>query len=254
MSLRSQMAYRRSLALEMVGFVLSTATELATVFILFEHFPLIAGWTLWEVIYVYGLTVTAFGIAEVLSSGLDRMEVCVREGTVDRMLVRPVGVFVQVLAYEIALFRLARLLPGFVVLCMALQRLPIDFSALTITMMLISIAGASLVFLAIFLASAAMCFWTVQGLEVFNAFTFGGREMGKFPMSVYPRWLRLLFFYGIPLGLALYFPNLVVLDKPDVLGMPEWMPWLTVPVSLAFLGLAVKFWCVGVNKYQSTGS
>jgi hypothetical protein len=59
-----------------------------------------------------------------------------------------------------------------------------------------------------------------------------------------------MFFYAIPLGLALYFPSLVVLEKPDVLGMPEWMCWLALPMSLTFLGLASWIWRVGVNKYQ----
>ena len=49
-------------------------------------------------------------------------------------------------------------------------------------------------FTGIFILAATLCFWTIQGLEVANIFTDGGREMAQYPLIIYQKWVTVFFF------------------------------------------------------------
>jgi ABC-2 type transport system permease protein len=52
------------------------------------------------------------------------------------------------------------------------------------------ITSGVLIFTGIYMLAATMCFWTVQGLEVANIFTDGGREMAQYPLNIYQKWVH----------------------------------------------------------------
>ena len=58
-----------------------------------------------------------------------------------------------------------------------------------------------------------MSFWTIQGLEVANVFTDGGREMAQYPLNIYQKGVRIFFTFIIPFGCVNYLPLLFILDK-----------------------------------------
>ncbi|MCB5520987.1 ABC-2 family transporter protein, partial [Erysipelatoclostridium ramosum] len=53
---------------------------------------------------------------------------------------------------------------------------------LTVVFMLL---GGTGVFTGIFLIYAAVCFFTIEGLEFMNVLTDGAREYGKYPVAIY---------------------------------------------------------------------
>lgn len=89
---------------------------------------------------------------------------------------------------------------------------------ITLSAMLVS---GSLIFSGIYILGAALCFRTVQGLEVVNTLTDGGRETAQYPLSIYPRSFLRFFTFLVPFACFNYLPLL---------------------------------WKLGVGKYLSTGS
>ena len=51
-----------------------------------------------------------------------------------------------------------------------------------------------------------------------------------------------------------YYPTLWLLDKPDPLGLPAWLAFLSPVVCLLVFAVGVRMWWFGVQKYTSTGS
>jgi ABC-2 type transport system permease protein len=111
-----------------------------------------------------------------------------------------------------------------------------------------------LVFLAIFIAGAATAFWTPQTGELTNMFSFGGQFMTSYPMHIYQSWMRSVFTFVIPMAFVNFYPSLYLLGKPDPLGLPSWMPFVSPLPAAAVLAGALAFWRLGVRRYQSTGS
>ena len=86
---------------------------------------------------------------------------------------------------------------------------------------------------------ATSAFWTVETLEVWNAFTYGGVTMSQYPLAIYRSWFRALFTYVIPLGCASYFPGVAILGRSDPLGAPAIVGWIAPLAGPVFLVLCL---------------
>jgi ABC-2 type transport system permease protein len=114
--------------------------------------------------------------------------------------------------------------------------------------------GGICLFLGLVILQATSAFWTTESLEVWNAFTYGGVTMSQYPIAIYRPWFRRVFTYVIPLACINYFPVVAVLGRPDPLGTPRILQWLAPLAGVAFLGISLQFWKIGVRHYRSTGS
>lgn len=252
--IRAQMQYRVSFLLETTAQFFATFIDFLTVYFIFNRIPSLRGWSLAEVALLYGLAATAFAIEEFIGRGFDVFHRKVVSGDFDLVLTRPWGTLFQILADEFPVRRLGRLGQGVLVLAFAAHSVGLRWTwpkALYLPVVLVS--GCAL-YLAVIIAQATTCFWTVQAVEFANIFTYGGIEMASYPLEIYADWFRMLFIFIVPLAFVSYFPALYLLDKPDPLGFPTWFAYLTPPVCFAVLGLAVILWRYGVRHYQSTGS
>jgi ABC-2 type transport system permease protein len=106
----------------------------------------------------------------------------------------------------------------------------------------------------LFVAGAAITFWTVESIEVVNIFTYGGTEMMSYPMHIYQDWLRRFFTFIVPAIFLNYYPTLYFLDKPDPFHLPPFAPFLAPLVGFGVLAVGLKFWTFGMRHYQSTGT
>jgi ABC-2 type transport system permease protein len=109
-------------------------------------------------------------------------------------------------------------------------------------------------FTALFTLEATLCFWTTEGTEAVNAFTYGGTTLAQYPLQIYGDWLRRLFLWIIPLGLVIFEPALFLLGKPDPLGLPAFVRYISPVAAILFAIVAAFLWRTGVRHYRSTGS
>ncbi|MDP4090236.1 MAG: ABC-2 family transporter protein, partial [Bacillota bacterium] len=98
---------------------------------------------------------------------------------------------------------------------------------------------------------ASLCFWTIEGLEVINIFTDGGREMSQYPLSIYKEWVRKFFTFIIPFGTVNYLPLMFILGKTRGIAV---LYMLTPLLGLLFIIPCTAVWIIGVKHYKSTGS
>lgn len=252
-SLRAQMGYRGSFALELFGRLCVTGLELVGLLFLFGRIDSIGGWTQWEVVYLYGMASVCLGLGEAITTGFDEMPELIRSGSFDYILVRPLPALLLVLGRDLKLRILGRAIQGAFAVVLALTQLSISIGPLQWTFLVLSVLCGVLVYVALFVASAAQCFWTVESTEMFNAFTYGGAALTEFPVSIYPGWLQSIFLYLVPVGFVSYIPALVVLGRNDPIGLPGWFAWMTPLVALGFLGICLLFWRAGMHRYESAG-
>ena len=247
--IRAQMQYRVSfLLMTLVSFVV-TGSDLLAVLILFNYFEELAGWRAGEVALLYGLAMVAFGLSEMVAAGFDLFPQAIRQGEFDRVLLRPVGSFVQVLAADFQLRRLGRVSQGGLALVLAIAWTP-----LKVLYLLVVLVSGFVMFSALLVLGAVLCFWTVQSVEIINTVTYGGTEMASYPLPIYHELLQRFFTFVVPLAFVSYFPALYLLDRPELQRLPDWLPGMT-PVAAGMLALIARLaWQIGVRHYQSTGS
>ncbi len=252
--MRSEMQYRASFVAELLGNLLVTGLDFALVAILLLRFNAIGGWTLPEVVFLYGASAVSFSLAELFVGAFDNFETWVVRGEFDRVLLRPLPVIFQMLTGAFASRRIGRLVQGLIALGLAFTLLHPAWGVDRWLFFGLMLAGGALFFMAIFVLGATMAFWSPQTYEIANIFTYGGQFMTSYPMHIYEAWLRSIFTFVIPMAFINYYPALFLLNKPDPLGLPEWVPFLAPVIAVIVLRGAFAAWGVGVRRYQSTGS
>ncbi len=251
---RGQMQYRASFWMQIAGVTVVYAIEFASVLFYFLHFESIGGWGLGEVALLYGLSSVSFGIAHTIGGGFAVFSQMIVRGDFDRLLVRPLSALVQVLAADIQLRRLGAIIQGVVSLGIGLTYADVSWSLGMVLWLPVTVLSAATVFTALFWLEATLCFWTTQGTEIVNAFTYGGSNMTYYPIHIYDRWVRRFLVFVLPLALVIYVPVVALLGRPAPLGLPGWAAWSAPLAALAFTALAGLAWRTGVRRYRSTGT
>lgn len=253
-SIRARAQYRVSFVLDFVAQLVGATAEFLAVVVLFAHLPRLGGWSLPEVAFLYGVAGVSFALTDMLVGQLDTFDQTIRSGSFDVLLVRPLGSLFQVAASELALRRLARMAQAGVVLTYAIANLHIDWSPGKVALLVVTIPSGTAIFAGVWIAGAAISFWTTEIREVMNAFTYGGSYLASYPLNLFGPWLRRFLAFVVPTAFVAYYPCLVILGKPDpVVGRP-WLGLLSPLVGVATLSIGRLVWQAGVRRYRSTGS
>jgi ABC-2 type transport system permease protein len=251
--IRAQLQYRASFALEAVGMFLVTFLDFVVILIIFANVPALAGWSRAEVALLYAISALCFAFTDLVVGQLDWLSDWVRNGTFDGMLVRPRGTLFQVISSDFQIRRVGKIVQGLAVLAYALVALDIQWTPSRALMLVAAVPSGTVIFISVWVLMICVVFWTVDGREAANAFTYGGSFLAQFPMNIYDRWLRRILGYLVPIAFVAYFPALFILGKPDPLGLPTALQFAAPFVAIATAVAAGLVWRVAVRHYQSAG-
>ena len=251
---RSDLQYRTSFWLFIASQFLITFADFACIAVIFHQVDDLAGWSLTEVAFLYGLSCVSFGVADFVIGSVEYVSERIKLGTFDLLLTRPASPLFQLVADEFALRRFGKVLQAAVVLGIAIPHLDVAWTAGRCALVVIAIASATVIFGAIWVITATINFWTVDSRELANSVTYGGNYMTQYPLPIFGVWMRRLLAFVVPLAFAGYYPTLAILDKEDPLHAPHALRYAS-PLVAALLALtAGAVWRFGVRHYRSTGS
>lgn len=253
-SIRSQLQYRASFVMAALGSFLHTVTELAAIWALFDRFGEVRGWRLPEIALFYAMISITMALCDAVSRGFDRFASTIKAGDFDRILLRPRSTILQLLGQDITIRRIGRFAQGILVLGYAIAAGTIDWTIARAVLLVASIGSGVCVLLGLLVLQATTAFWTIESLEVWNAFTYGGMTMSQYPLAIYRSWFRKLFTYVIPFGCVSYYPGMTILGHPDPFGTPAIVGWISPLAGPVFLAICLQVWRLGVRHYRSTGS
>ena len=243
------MQYKASFLMLSASHFLGTFADILAIWVLFDRFQLIKGWTFPEVGLIYGMMNVGFALAEAFSRGFDTFHQMIRYGDFDRVLLRPLSPLFQVAVREVHAMRLGRFLQGTVVWVWSFIHL--DLAPLALPLIFFSILAAAALFYGLFIIQAAISFWTIETLELMNIATYGGLQAGQYPLSIYEKGFRWIFTFIVPIGCVAYYPAASLLEREST---PLWFGAIVPLAGFLFLFLACQFWHFGVRRYCSTGS
>ena len=253
-SVRSQLAYPTSFALQCAGQALVQLEDMVVIVVLFSRIGAMGGFTRQEVLLIFSLAGVSFGLADLLIGSLDRVGELVRAGTLDALLLRPVPAMTQICAAEFALRRLGKVVTALAILGYVLATSHIGWTPLRAAMLVITPLTGLVLFGAIWVTATATTFWLLEGQELPNSVTYGSGLFTSYPVSVFSGWLLRLMAFVVPGAFVAYYPALAILGKPDPLGLPTVLPYSAPVVAVLAAGLAALAWRAGLRHYVGTGS
>jgi ABC-2 type transport system permease protein len=250
---RSQFQYRVSFFLDLAGNFLISFIDFLAVLVIFHNVPQLGTWNVHEVALLYAVSSISFALTDLAIGHLDQFPQKVRDGNFDILLVRPRGTLYQVICSDFALRRLGKAAQGGLVLVYALASLHIDWTVGRAALLAVAIPAGAVIFASVWVVGACLAFWTTDGGEFTNAFTYGGTFLAQYPIDIYSAWLRRFLAYIVPLAFVCYFPALYILGKPDSLGLPRLLDFASPLVALVAALTAGTIWRGAVRHYRSAG-
>jgi len=251
---RSARQHRASFALLGISSTIFVALDFVVIAFLLQRIPRLAGFSLAQLGVLYGLASLAERLADLIVGDVEKVSIKVKDGTFDHVLLRPGPALVQLAASSCRPQFLGRPLQAVVVLAVSLDRAGVDWTWDRIVLLPTTMLCGTLIFVAVWVAGAALSFATVDGREVVNAFTYGGGFLAQYPLSIYSSWFRHLFTYVLPIAFVSWIPALHLLGVPDPLGLPGWFHFAPPVAAAASLAVAAAAWRAAIRRYRSTGS
>ncbi|MET8155579.1 ABC-2 family transporter protein [Sphaerisporangium sp. NPDC005289] len=250
--IRAAAQYPVSMAMLIIGSFLVTGLELAAIALIFTHTASLGGFTLPEVMFLYGTSGMSFALADLLFGNVDKLSQHVKAGTFDAMLIRPASPFVQMAVDRFSFQRFGRTAQAVTVLAIALPQLHVPWQRAWMVPLMV-LCGIVL-FAAIWTLGGALQFLLTDAPEIANAFTYGGGQLTQFPLTVFGTDLVRAVTFIVPLAFVNWQPGLYVLDRADPLGLPYWLRFMGPAAALTLACLAGLAWRAGLRRYRSTGS
>ena len=249
MHLKGELAYRVNFILSFLSQIIEFFTYYFIILALFTKFDHIKGFTLFEVLLCFSIIQFGFSFNEVFARGIDKFDELIIRGDFDRLLLRPKNIILQVLCSDSDFVKASRLIQSIIVLVIAIFHLNVSWNLLKIITLLLMLLSSCVIFFGIFLMAASYCFFTVQGLEVRNVFTDGGKHMAQYPIGVFSKGFVWFFTFIIPYAFVNYYPLLFLLGRKSSI-IYAFSPLL---VFLYLIPSIIAFY-LGMKRYSSVGS
>lgn len=255
-TLKGQMQYRANFVVMITMGLVYQGTGVVFLWIVLSRFHSLAGWTLGDIAFLYGLRLVIHAIQGVFFGNLIQVDWKVRQGEFDRYLIRPLSPLLQIMAQPTQSVNLLGDLLGGVALFIAANALVrIDWSLTSATYLVLAIIGGVFVEGATKLAVASLAF---RMLNVGNLFylvdSIGFNNFGNYPLTIYGGVVRFLLTFGLPIAFVAYFPATVILGRTDELSVPRLFAYLAPLAGVVWFSLAYRLWQHEIRLYQSTGN
>ena len=226
---------------------------LAALWIVLQEFPEMNGWTFSQMAFLYALWMLGHAVNNTFFLTVGDIPEHVREGEIDRILIRPLNPLFQVLTTPQQIF------PDELILAIAVFVLATGWSAPVIDVWFVIfvplvVLGGALIDFSINLLVATCAFWFVKvdGLR-WIAFQLQ-QEFTRYPITIYTKGVRLVLTFLLPYAFMNYFPATFFLRKSEAaLHLSPVVGLLTPAIGLLVFFIAYSFWRVGLDRYESVG-
>ncbi|TDF95827.1 ABC transporter permease [Paenibacillus piri] len=250
-SIRSRMQYKWNFWFSTVLAALINAMEFLLISLILWKFGSLKGWSIYEIGYLYATILLSKAFYRSLANDVHHIEKYLISGDLDQLLIRPIPLLLALMSQNFRVMA-GEYVQSCVILTICMQKMmqtgQIGWWAIPQTLALVLIG--SVILFAIGLGTATVGFWITRVSDLQNVTEDAARTAVQYPMELYPMWLRGILLTVIPMGVANYVPALYVLRH----DFGHWLLPATLAFAVLFLGIMLRFWKLGISRYQSTGS
>jgi ABC-2 type transport system permease protein len=232
----NEMQYRANFFVAVFQSLLAVGVGLAVLALVYSHTATLNGWTRSQLLVILGVQILLGGVVHMsIQPNMERLVEEVRDGKLDFLLTKPEDAQLMVSVRVLQLWQFVEIVSGSIGL------------------------GHSLVFLAFLLVGALLlyCFWLILATGSFWVVNMwflselfeGMYQTGRWPIGIYPGWLRYSMTYLVPIGFAVTVPAQALTGR---------LHWGTVVVALCFAAALTVFtrwfWRFGLRRYSGASA
>lgn len=248
-SVMGELAYRVNFAVQLFQSLLSLGIALVGLGVIFSYTDTLGGWRPDEVLVLVGIYFLFDGmIGLVIRPGMEQFIESVRTGTLDFVLTKPEDAQVIISVQRVEVWNLIDIALGLGVLVTALARLGGDVGIWAAAAFVLVLLAGGVIIYSFLLMLATLSFWFVRvenALFIFQSMY----EAGRWPISLYPGWLRYGLTFIVPVAFATTVPAQALTGRlawPTVLG--------SLALAVVLFAASRLFWRAGLRRYSGASA
>jgi ABC-2 type transport system permease protein len=249
LSALNELQYRANLLIQLFTSLVALVNGVVGLALVFYHTDTLAGWGELELLVVVGVYTLIGGLIRTfIQPNMWRIMDGVMEGTLDFTLTKPADSQLLVSVTEFQLWKLVDVVLGLGVLVYAGFRLGVRMGLQQSLLFVGLLLCGGLIVYSLWLAVATTSFWVVRIWALFEMFE-SMYQAGRWPVGIYPTWLRLILTFLVPVAFAVTAPAEAFTARLS----PQTLILALVVTVLALLGSRL-IWTFGLRHYSGASA
>lgn len=260
LALKSSLAYRGDAIIGIFGFIISNVANffvlylmiapVSQIVVVFQGIELV--WDINRLMFLYGVLLIPKGIDHMLSDNLWYLAGSyVRNGDLDRNLVKPVNVLFQIVSSKFEITGLGEIILGtcFIGIFASKINPTVAVTINTVLPLILSCLLTTFIFFYIKLFFSSLAFWVKNSMAITSTF-YNLNDFGRYPVQIYGKVVSSILIFVIPFSLGAYLPV-----QFFIFGGNMWILFFVI-LGITTIGLLIALFTFfyGLHKYESAGS
>jgi len=242
--------YRTDFFVALGNAAINLATQLLALSVIYSQTTDLQGWSRDELLVLVGIHFFISGlIGLVIRPSMEALMEGIRLGTFDFMLTKPADAQLLASAQVIAPQAVTDVVVGLGVLAYGIDRLDARVSVVTLGAFLGMLLAGLVIIYSFMLILSSCAFWFVKLHNVLVIFQTLFGNAGRWPVTIFPGWLRAVLTFVVPLAFAVTVPAQALTGR---LGLPTAL--LAVALAVGFFAGARAFWLFALRRYTGASA
>ena len=250
---RSTLQYRTDTFIVIAMALAFQGTGFAFIWVLLSRFESLAGWTLGQVAFLYGLRLIVHALAGVLTGPIFSLEGQIRSGEFDRYLLRPLSPLVQFMTQRVEISILGDLLGGLAIFAVANQSIGLAWTPMALLYLGLAIVGGALIEGSVRILIGALTFRTLSSQSLLFLADSVFSNFANYPLTIFGTILQYVFTFVVPLAFVAFLPATVLLERTSELQVSPAFAYAAPLVGLLWAFVAARIFNHELSHYQSAG-
>jgi ABC-2 type transport system permease protein len=245
----NELQYRVNFFIQLLQSLVALATGLIGLWLVFSHTTQLGGWSQPELLAIMGVYLLMGGVIQAaIQPNMQRLMDEIRAGTLDFALTKPVDAQLLISIREFRFWQLTDVLIGLGVLAVAIIQIQASVTLWQALAFITALVLGGAMIYSFWLILTTTAFWLIRIWELVNLFQ-GLYAAGRWPVTIYPDWLRLTLTFLVPVAFAVTVPAEALTNRltpSTLLG--------AFGLTLLLAALARFIWRVGVRSYSGASA
>ena len=247
--IQNEMQYRVNFFIQLLQSLVALGTGLIGLALVFEHTTDLAGWSRPELLAVMGVHILMGGVIRAaIQPNMQTLANDIQQGTLDYALTKPVDSQVIVSVREFRLWQTVDVLMGLIVLGWAVVELQEGLGLGDALIFAATLLLGGIMIYCFWLMLTTSAFWIIRVYEMINLFE-GLYAAGRWPVGIYPLWLRSMLTFLVPVAFAVTVPSEILVGRISIQTLLG-----AVGLTVLLVALARFVWSLGVRNYSGASA
>lgn len=245
----NELQYRVNFFIQLLQSFIALGTGLIGLWLVFDHTNELNGWSRPELLAVMGVHILMGGVIQAaIQPNMELLMNDIREGTLDFALTKPVDAQAIVSIRQFRFWSMVDVVMGLVILGSAIYEIQERLGIVQALAFVAALLMGALMIYSFWLMVTSSAFWIIRVHQIVELFQ-GLYAAGRWPVGIYPPWLRAGLTFLVPVAFA------VTVPAEALVGRLTYTTLLGAALLTGVLLLAARgVWRLGLRNYSGASA